>query len=225
MGGTISVKSSAGVTIVLDAMGYFVTSSTGGAGFQPIAPQRVYDSRGALYGGVPVTDVDIRVSDGAGVGAVLVNVIAFQPAGAALVDVYPSGEVHEFDTLLVGGSGHLATSSLAFVRPSGDGRIHVNVSPVVHILLWIWWGILVLLTRLVCRRGIRSRTVRLRLVPRSGSRILPVVTLRARCRLRRSLQPRTRPSRQMMATRMRACFCVADGDWFVLSKHQSLRSE
>jgi hypothetical protein len=136
-GGTISVKSSTAATIVLDAMGYFVTSTTAGAGFQPIAPQRIYDSRGALYGGVPVGDVDIRVSDGAGVGAVLVNVIAYQPAGAALVDVYPSGEVHDnFDTILVAGSGQLATSSLAFVRPSGDGRIHVNVWPVsAHIIV------------------------------------------------------------------------------------------
>jgi hypothetical protein len=136
-GGAINMKSSSAATNVLDAMGYFVTSATAGAGFQPVTPQRIYDSRAAVNGAAPINDTDIRVSDGAGVGAVLVNVIAFQPAGAATVDVYPSGEAHDnFDTALVVGSGQLATSSLAFVRPSGDGRIHVNVWPVsAHIIV------------------------------------------------------------------------------------------
>ena len=133
VGGAINVKSSAGLTVVLDAMGYFVSSATAGAGFQPVTPQRVYDSREVVYGGVPVTDVDIRVSDGPGVGAVLVNVFAYQTNGPALVDVYPSGESHDnFDTMLAND----ITTSLAVVRPSADGRIHVNVAPgTAHIIV------------------------------------------------------------------------------------------
>ncbi len=136
-GGTINVKSTGASNLILDAMGYFVTSTTAGAGFQPLTPQRIYDSRLPANGGAKINDVDIRVTDGPGVGAVLVNVIAVDAGGPAIVDTYPSGEpTNNFDTLLVNGAAHFATSSLAFVRPSADGRIHINVWPVsAHIVV------------------------------------------------------------------------------------------
>jgi hypothetical protein len=135
--GQINVKSTATINVAVDAMGYFTSVASAGAGFQPVAAKRILDTRFPVDGGVPISDVDLRVSDGAGVGAVLVNVIAYNPGGAALVDVYPSGESHDnFDTMLIDGPSQVATSSLAFVRPSADGRIHVNVWPVsTHIVV------------------------------------------------------------------------------------------
>ncbi len=93
-GGDMCVFALTDTDVVVDINGYY--RSTGGAGFTPVTPVRLYDSRdtGARFGGGEERSFQVVGSTpGAptGASAVAINLTAISPDGPGYVRVYPCG--------------------------------------------------------------------------------------------------------------------------------------
>jgi hypothetical protein len=125
--GEICIHSSSGANLVADINGWFAT----GAGFAPLAPARVFDTRpaepqGAVTvvkqqygflqvkitgtGGVPLTNVD----------AVSLNVTVVDPVAAGFVTVYPCGDRPLTSSLNYTAGEIVPNAVLAPVSASGE---------------------------------------------------------------------------------------------------------
>ena len=123
--GSIKLKSTMAIHATVDVVGYYSTSTTTGAGFQPLIPSRILDTRNTTPPG-PVADRDVVVADASGMAAAIVNVTLTDTTAVGLARVYPTGDTNAF------GISHLfnastSTSNMTIARTSGDGKIHIRI--------------------------------------------------------------------------------------------------
>ena len=122
--GKINLRSTTSMHAIVDVVGWFSTNTTTGAGFQPLLPSRILDTRNTVGS---VNDIDVTVSDGAGMSAAILNVTLAGTAGPGHVQVYPTGETPPGTSSMNYGTGAV-TANMVIARLSGDGRVHIKLA-------------------------------------------------------------------------------------------------
>jgi hypothetical protein len=143
--GTIRLRSTTGVHVVVDVTGYFVED--GGDSFIPLKQIRLFDSR-SLYGelngvtgGAKVRadqTVEIQVAGSRGIPrtatAVSVNVTAVEPSGAGHVTAFGGGAVPTASTLNLA-PGTWAVANGALIQLDRTGVLRVRPTVAVHLIV------------------------------------------------------------------------------------------
>lgn len=128
--------------LVVDLLGVYAKDAPGFAGYQPVMPERVLDTRvdvGALGAGqalqVPVRD--LAAGAPADAVAVAVNVTATGgTAATSYVSVYAAGDPHGAETSTLNAYGDADVANLAIVPLAEDGSIEVyNDAGQQHVVL------------------------------------------------------------------------------------------
>lgn len=134
--GRICVFDSQSAHVVVDVGGSFPT----GAGFVPVTPSRLLDTRERVPAGRPaggetlVVPVRGRAGVSADAAAVAVSVTATEPAAAGFVTVTPCGQPASGTSNLNFAAGATA-ANLALVAPGSDGSICVTSNVATHVVV------------------------------------------------------------------------------------------
>jgi hypothetical protein len=137
--GRIRVNNSAGlaggphVHVILDVVGWYDDGTVGGAGFTPVAPTRIVDTRSYLggYGKLgPQQTMSCEVTDvggvpASGVSAVIVNTTVTGATRSGWLTLYPTGEALPTASNLNFVAGQ-TVPNLAAVKTGPDGEINAN---------------------------------------------------------------------------------------------------
>jgi hypothetical protein len=134
-----------GSYVVVDAFGYF----SPGADIHMVTPARVFDSRQAAFGGVPLpagaTDVQLAGIGGiplAGVGAVIANVTVVEPVSNGYATIYEAGTPQPVTSNLNYASDTVARANLVIVPVSDSGLATLYTLQDAHYLVDVlgWFG-------------------------------------------------------------------------------------
>ena len=149
--GTVCFSSSTPVDIVVDVNGWFRAA----AGFVPVTPTRVYDTRSGTPAALrpvakqlvgPSTPLRVKLTDlpggvvpASGVGAVSLNVTATGSSAAGFVSVTPCGPVGEVSNVNFQANTDIANAVLTPVSTAGEVCFtsNVNVNVVVDVNGWL----------------------------------------------------------------------------------------
>jgi hypothetical protein len=153
-GGKVTIYNLAGgADIVVDVGGWYVTSAGAATGgnFIAQAPARILDTRdgtGGVSGIRPAaTAVEVQVAGrggvpASGVGAVVLNVTATQPAGLGFLTLFPSGNPLPLASDLNFEAGE-TRPNLAVVQLSPSGKVTLYVSTATHVIFDVegWFNV------------------------------------------------------------------------------------
>jgi YVTN family beta-propeller protein len=139
-GGRISIFNSAGtVHLIVDVAGWHATSRNVGAGFTPVPPQRVFDSRT----GSPIAPggtVRVKVTNVVEATAVALNVTATEPTAGTYLTVFPAGASRPIASNLNVTAGQTRANHVVVKVVGGEVDIF-NQSGTTHVvvdLLGFW---------------------------------------------------------------------------------------
>ena len=135
-GGMVSFYNQAGrVDVIADVAGWYSDTTAGGtgAGFNPLAPTRILDTRdgtGGFHGRVGQTPIALTVSTVAGsisgtaATAVVLNVTVANPSAPSFLTLWPDGASRPAASDLNFLAGQV-TSNLVVVKVGADGKIGI----------------------------------------------------------------------------------------------------
>jgi hypothetical protein len=145
-GGKVTIYNLAGdADIVVDVGGWFTDTSapaTGGT-FVATQPARILDTRDATGGVVGIlpagAGVEVQVTGrggvpASGVGAVVLNLTATEPAAAGFLTVFPSGTALPLASDLNVEAGE-TRPNLAIVQVGAGGKVTIYASTTTHVVL------------------------------------------------------------------------------------------
>ena len=133
-GGAVNLYSSGGpVSVIADVAGYFGDAGGAGAGFAPVEPARVLDTRtgnGAPAAKLPAGgQLSLQVTGrggvpAAGVSAVVLNVTVTEPASGGFLTAWPAGEARPLVSNLNYVPGQ-TVPNLVVVKVGTDGKVNL----------------------------------------------------------------------------------------------------
>jgi hypothetical protein len=137
--GTMCLYSLRDTEIVIDINGFYRTSS--GAGFTPVNPTRLYDSRESgltrLAAGEEraLTVVGLTPGAPAGASAVAINLTAITPDGPGFVRVYPCGSSTGSEISSINYDQHEVRANSVITPVAANGTICVNSSAATDVAI------------------------------------------------------------------------------------------
>lgn len=137
--GTLCLYSDSDVDIVIDVNGYFRAPTSDGAGFQPITPSRLLDTRGASRLGA-MTERRLRVTTvpGGAPGdavAVALNITAVRTSDGGWLQAYPCNDATDRDISSVNFSRDDARPNSVLVPTDSGGEICLMSSVATDVLV------------------------------------------------------------------------------------------
>ena len=138
-GGRVSVYNAAGSTqVIIDVAGWYDdgTSATG-AGYHPVTPSRILDTRSGLPLGTATSDFQVAGRGGVpstGASAVIMNVAVTGPTANSYLSVFPSGEAKPTTSNLNFVAGQTVPNLVAAKLGAGGKVSLANAAGTTHVI-------------------------------------------------------------------------------------------
>jgi hypothetical protein len=150
--GRVRIYNSSGAThVIVDIAGWYGTSPTGGALYNPVNPARILDTRngtGGISGKVGSGPVTFKVAGkggvpSSGVSAVVVNTTVTGPTDSSFLTLYPADASSAPTASNLNYSAGQTVANLVTVKVSASGDIKIrNAVGSTHVILDVagWYG-------------------------------------------------------------------------------------